>query len=125
MYPRRTFPQSLGHRQIAMIVIGRSIEKWEQVHHIDEDHRNDDPDNLLVLPSTTHLLIHGKKVAPRWMRYGFAWLAPRGHRSPRPHESLVMQAFSKWIANNPWAFAWFYNEPSVIEFPDGTRQILG
>ena len=50
----KTYRKSLGrheHRVVAEQKLGRPLRKGEIVHHIDGDYRNNDPDNLMVLPS--------------------------------------------------------------------------
>jgi hypothetical protein len=42
------------HIKIAMEKYGRNIEKWEIVHHADEDCLNNDPDNLEILTNREH-----------------------------------------------------------------------
>lgn len=47
------------HRIIAEQKIGRPLKPGEVVHHIDGDKRNNNPDNLLVLPSQMeHARLH-------------------------------------------------------------------
>lgn len=59
----KTYRKYLGrheHRAVAENKIGRPLKKGEVVHHIDGDYRNNDPDNLMVLPSQAeHCKIHG------------------------------------------------------------------
>ena len=38
--------------------LGRRLETWEHVHHIDEDITNDDPDNLEIRHRDIHALFH-------------------------------------------------------------------
>ena len=50
----RTYTKLLGrheHRQIVETLLGRPLKPGEVVHHLDGDKRNNDPDNLVVLPS--------------------------------------------------------------------------
>lgn len=39
------------HRIVAEEKLGRPLKKGEIVHHIDEDKRNNDPDNIIVFSS--------------------------------------------------------------------------
>ena len=59
----KTYRKYLGrheHRVVAEKKLGRPLKKGEIVHHIDGDFRNNDPDNLLILPSQSeHCRIHG------------------------------------------------------------------
>ena len=59
----RSYRKYLGrheHRVIAEQKLGRPLEKGEIVHHIDGNCRNNDPENLMVLPSQAeHCRIHG------------------------------------------------------------------
>lgn len=50
----RTYTKLLGrheHRQIVETLLGRPLKPGEVVHHLDGDKRNNDPANLVVLPS--------------------------------------------------------------------------
>jgi hypothetical protein len=61
--PGATVPE---HRLIATIMLGRRLESWEQVHHIDHNPKNNCPDNLVVVSSSEHGKLHkGRKVAPK------------------------------------------------------------
>ncbi|MBO5570564.1 MAG: HNH endonuclease [Clostridia bacterium] len=46
------------HRQIAEEKIGRKLHPWEEVHHIDGDHFNNDPSNIMVLSKSEHSKVH-------------------------------------------------------------------
>lgn len=60
------------HRLIATIAVGRRLEDWEQVHHIDHNPSNNSPENLLVVSPSEHGRLHrgrkkttkAKKVVP-------------------------------------------------------------
>lgn len=50
------------HRQIAAEREGRPLEPFEVVHHIDGNPKNNDPKNLVILPSQAeHRRIHGRQ----------------------------------------------------------------
>lgn len=47
------------HRVVAEQMLGRKLRKGEVVHHIDLNKQNNDPSNLVVLPSTSvHSHLH-------------------------------------------------------------------
>lgn len=46
------------HRIVMERKIGRPLTSDEIVHHIDGDHRNNDPDNLMVVTRQEHIQIH-------------------------------------------------------------------
>ena len=58
----KTYTKRLGkheHRLVAEEKLGRPLRKGEVVHHIDGDYKNNDPDNLMVLPSQReHVKLH-------------------------------------------------------------------
>jgi hypothetical protein len=51
------------HRWLMEQRLGRKLEKWEQVHHIDGNHLNNDLSNLEVLSNSDHQ----KKELEPWM----------------------------------------------------------
>lgn len=50
------------HRDVAQNVLGRELTENEVVHHIDKDIHNNLPDNLVVMDSETHKLLHQGKI---------------------------------------------------------------
>ena len=49
------------HRKVAEIKIGRRLFPWEEVHHIDGNHFNNNPGNIAVLSKSEHSKIHASK----------------------------------------------------------------
>lgn len=58
-YPSCTYEgkKYLVHRLVMEQIIGRKLERWEQVHHIDGNKMNFQPDNLIISPGA-----HGNKL---------------------------------------------------------------
>ena len=46
------------HRGILEEKLGRGLRADEEVHHIDGNHFNNDPDNLIALSKSEHAKIH-------------------------------------------------------------------
>lgn len=62
------------HRYIMEQKIGRYLEKWEEVHHIDGNGLNNSPENLIIMKKSEHLklehqngkyILHLKKLHAR------------------------------------------------------------
>ena len=49
------------HRKVMESVLGRPLESWEIVHHIDGDKLNNDPKNLQLTTRSEHMLLHEKE----------------------------------------------------------------
>lgn len=49
----------LEHRVVAENKIGRLLKKNEVVHHVDENKKNNAPENLEVMTKTEHASLHG------------------------------------------------------------------
>lgn len=48
----------LEHRLVAALLLGRSLEEGEMVHHLDMDRSNNSPDNLVVVNPAEHGSFH-------------------------------------------------------------------
>ena len=61
----KTYRKFLGrhlHRQVAERILGRPLQEGEIVHHIDGNKLNNDPENLMILPSQAeHARLHFRK----------------------------------------------------------------
>ena len=61
---QKTYEKTYGvhtHRVLAEKMIGRKLKKGEVVHHIDGNHRNNSPENLMVLKNQKeHAELHAK-----------------------------------------------------------------
>jgi hypothetical protein len=53
------------HILVAEKKIGRYLKKGELVHHIDGDHANNNPNNLMVMTKQEHQLLHARLRAER------------------------------------------------------------
>ncbi len=59
-----TYRKLLGkheHRVIGELLAGRRLERWEHVHHKDENKHNNDPSNLEIMTASEHLRHHAAK----------------------------------------------------------------
>lgn len=58
----------LVHRYVAQKKLGRWLEPWEVVHHIDGNKRNNNPSNLWVCSQQEHDRIHeqNKRIYGTW-----------------------------------------------------------
>ena len=56
--PNHRVDGEVVYRTIAEQKIGRSLLPTEEIHHIDGNHMNNDPDNLMVLSKAEHSRIH-------------------------------------------------------------------
>ncbi len=57
----RKYKKSFIHREVMEEHLGRKLERWEEVHHIDENRLNNDISNLEVLSKSEHAKLHGKQ----------------------------------------------------------------
>ncbi len=51
------------HREVYKRVYGKIQGGWE-VHHVDHNHSNNVPENLVALPISIHKFIHTRRVSP-------------------------------------------------------------
>lgn len=58
---RGVYKGNLLHRIVAEICLGRPLQDFEAVHHIDGDKTNNAPWNLLVMDKKEHVSMHRKK----------------------------------------------------------------
>lgn len=64
-YSMNTYEKRNGrhlHRTVAEQKLGRPLRKGEVVHHIDENKRNNDPDNLIVFSSQREHALHHESI---------------------------------------------------------------
>jgi hypothetical protein len=50
------------HRVVMERILGRKLVKGEIVHHKDENKKNNDPDNLVVMTQSEHCILHFKEA---------------------------------------------------------------
>ena len=81
---------SRRYRDLAAWRLGRPLQPWETVHHIDGNHADDHPDNLRVLPGPrAHALLHwyerreARGVQHLWPLKEWLELLSRGGCRPR------------------------------------------
>lgn len=73
--------QGYVHRIIAEKIIGRKLETHEHVHHFDRNKQNNAPENLVVISSSAHLMLHAQiRKLPRTpsAAYQQIWLIVNG-----------------------------------------------
>lgn len=51
------------HRVVCENKLGRLLNSWEDVHHMDEDKFNNSPENLEALPKSEHATLHNVVAA--------------------------------------------------------------
>ena len=56
------------HRLVAEAKLGRRLLASEQIHHVDGDKGNNDPENLEVMESTLHHQIQHRKPGSKYAR---------------------------------------------------------
>ena len=54
------------HRHIVEQLLGRPLEKYELVHHLNEDPTDNRPKNLLVMNRREHRIVHRAEQLVRW-----------------------------------------------------------
>jgi len=54
----------MNYRKLYEDNVGIIPENWE-IHHIDFNHNNNEINNLIVLPSMVHMIIHQSGYIPR------------------------------------------------------------
>lgn len=50
--------QVSSHRMVASIIVGSEFPSSYEVHHIDHNHNNDNPENLVIVTREQHVLLH-------------------------------------------------------------------
>jgi len=73
------------YREIASAKLGRALHADEIVHHINGDHGDDRPENLMVLTSREHAAVHEREMraAREKTARSVEWRASHPFRSPR------------------------------------------
>lgn len=68
-----------AHRALAEKILGRNLERLEQVHHIDLNRKNNIPSNLIVLLSGDHQALHAAiRRGATSKAQQISWLIERG-----------------------------------------------
>lgn len=58
------------HRIVIEAKLGRSLRDGEEVHHIDRDRLNNDPENLLVVTRAQHMRLHAHERRREFCKRG-------------------------------------------------------
>jgi len=79
------------HREVMEQKLGRKLIPGEVVHHIDENKRNNDPNNLELKNNSTHAKHHNpngriENLEPHWIKRG---LRPKGN--PKFTEEEILE----------------------------------
>ena len=82
-----------GHREIAERKIGRHLKGHEVVHHINGNHGDNRPGNLMVMSTEEHGRLHGSRhgalriILPRMLQ-----VLRESERSDEGHDDTAVQA---------------------------------
>lgn len=94
----------LEHRWNMANHLGRPLERWEHVHHIDQDKLNNEIDNLMIVNGATHAAITTLETENKRLRMEIVRLrqalaraqSSRGKslsRRPRPNQTMLAIEF--------------------------------
>ncbi len=87
------------HRVVMSVVLGRALEPWEDVHHVDGDIFNNDPSNLEVLRDGEHMVRHNARrpLVAFCAVCGNPFLLGGAGRKTRRHCSRRCGARGRWL----------------------------
>lgn len=72
----RNMNELIDYRRIASNYFKKEILLDEMVHHIDGNHNNNDPDNLVIMKKTQHSKVHVLFNFENWRRQSARVLCP-------------------------------------------------
>lgn len=91
------------------------------VHHIDCDHENNDPDNLLLLDGVDHMRLHALPIGRELKRLARARLVYAAATNPRETEGWRVGAVCYALRQNGWGG---YAISKVIAYCRGDQHLM-
>lgn len=109
-----------SHPEYDLAWFVQAVEAGFDVHHIDGDSTNDDPDNLILVEHSDHMKIHGRD--PLWQprRRGdeYMTLSQRAYEMKISDRSMTWKRISEQLGvNQAVAYAKWWATANDLEWP--------